>query len=169
MLSGDGRQRLVAEGFEDVVAVFEQLAREREACAVAADPRGELEVVGAVGYTCLDAAALWAACAATGHHLGFLAVLIACCIGYLTATIPVPAGLGVLDAGLAGALVLYGLHPAASVGAVLVYHAVSVWVPGCGGMVGLLSTRRIPITDHPPIAAPRLAEVQLAEVAQAKR
>ena len=125
-------------------------------------------LVGAVGYTCLDAAALWAACAATGYHLGFLAVLIACCIGYLTATIPVPAGLGVLDAGLAGALVLYGLPPAASVGAVLVYHAVSVWVPGCGGMIALLSTRRIPITDHPPIAAARLAGVQLAEVAQAK-
>ena len=47
--SGDGRERLVAEGFEDVVAAFEQLAREREARAVAADPLGELLVVGAVG------------------------------------------------------------------------------------------------------------------------
>jgi uncharacterized membrane protein YbhN (UPF0104 family) len=125
-------------------------------------------LLGAVGYTCFDVAALWAACAATGHHLGFLAALIACCIGYLTQTIPMPAGLGVLDSGLAAALVLYGLPPAASVGAVLVYHAVSVWVPGCGGLIALLSTRRTPITDHPRIAAPALAGIPLVEVAQAK-
>jgi uncharacterized membrane protein YbhN (UPF0104 family) len=124
-------------------------------------------LLGAVGYSCFDAAALWAACAATGHGLGFLAVVIACCIGYLTGTIPLPAGLGVLDAGLAAALVLYGLPPAASVGAVLVYHAVSVWVPGCGGVIALLSSRRTPITSHTAVAAPALTGIQLAEVAQA--
>ena len=37
---GDGREGLVAEFFEDVVAAFEELAREREAGAVAADPGG---------------------------------------------------------------------------------------------------------------------------------
>jgi uncharacterized membrane protein YbhN (UPF0104 family) len=125
-------------------------------------------LLGAVGYTFFDVAALWAACAATGHRLGFLPVLIACCIGYLTATIPIPAGLGVLDSGLAGALVLYGLPPAAAVGAVLVYHAVSIWVPGSGGVIALLSTRRTPIIDQQAVAAPALAGVQLAEVAPAK-
>jgi uncharacterized membrane protein YbhN (UPF0104 family) len=136
--------------------------------AWAAVRRPAWRLLGAVGYTVFDVAALWAACAATGHHLGFLAVLIACCIGYLTATIPVPAGLGVLDSGLAGALILYGLPPAASVGAVLIYHAVSIWVPGSGGVVALLSTRRTPISDQPAVATPALAGIQLAEVAQAK-
>jgi len=136
--------------------------------AWAAVRRPSWRLIGAVGYTCFDVAALWAACAATGHRLGFLPVLIACCMGYLTATIPMPAGLGVLDSGLAAALVLYGLPVAASVGAVLVYHAVSVWVPGCGGLIALLSTRRTPITDHPTIAAPALAGIPLVEVAQAK-
>ncbi len=121
-------------------------------------------LIGAIGYTCFDAAALWAACAATGHRLGFLAVLIACCIGYLTATIPMPAGLGVLDSGLAAALVLYGLPPAVSVGAVLVYHAVSVWVPGCGGLIALIFTRRAPIDFRPGVAAPVPAGIPLAEV-----
>jgi uncharacterized membrane protein YbhN (UPF0104 family) len=98
-------------------------------------------LVGGAGFLCLDMAALWAACAATGHHLGFLAVLIAYCIGYLATLIPMPAGLGVLDSGLAGALVLYGLSPAASVGAVLVYHAIAIWVPGLGGLIAWLPTR----------------------------
>jgi uncharacterized membrane protein YbhN (UPF0104 family) len=136
--------------------------------AWAAVRRPSWRLLGAVGYTCFDVAALWAACAATGHQLGYLAVLIVCCMGYLTATIPMPAGLGVLDSGLAAALVLYGLPPAASVGAVLIYHAVSIWVPGSGGVIALLSTRRTPITDHPAVATPALAGVQLAEVAPAK-
>lgn len=125
-------------------------------------------LLGAVGFTCLDVAALWAACAATGHRLGFLAVLIACCIGYLTATIPMPAGLGVLDSGLAAALVIYGLPPAASIGAVLAYHVISIWVPGCGGIIALLSSRRTPISDQPSAATPAATGVQLVEPAQAK-
>jgi uncharacterized membrane protein YbhN (UPF0104 family) len=52
-----------------------------------------------------------------------------------------PGGLAVLDTGLAGALVLYGFSPAASVSAVLAYHAISVWVPGIGGLVAWLPTR----------------------------
>ena len=125
-------------------------------------------LIGAAGFTCLDVAALWAACAATGHRLGFLAVLIACCIGYLTATIPMPAGLGVLDSGLAAALVLYGLPPAASIGAVLAYHAISIWVPGCGGVIALLCSRRTPLTDPPSVGAPVLSGIRPAEAAQVK-
>jgi hypothetical protein len=37
-----------------------------------------------------------------GIDRGFLAVLIADCIGDLATTVPMPAGLGVLDSGLAG-------------------------------------------------------------------
>lgn len=125
-------------------------------------------LLGAAGFTCLDVAALWAACAATGHHLGFLAVLIACCIGYVTATIPMPAGLGVLDSGLAAALVIYGLPPVASIGAVLAYHAISVWVPGCGGIIALLSSRRTPITDQTSVATPALPGIPAAQVVRAK-
>lgn len=99
-------------------------------------------LVGAAGFLGLDMAALWAACAATGHPLGIEALVIAYCIGYLATSIPVPAGLGVLDSGLAASLVLYGFSPAASVGAVLVYHAIAIWVPGLGGLIAWLPTRR---------------------------
>jgi uncharacterized membrane protein YbhN (UPF0104 family) len=110
------------------------------AWSVAKHPNWRL--VGGAGFFCLDIGALWAACAATGHHPGVLAVVIAYCIGYLATLAPMPAGLGVLDSGLAGALVLYGLPATASVGAVLVYRAISIWVPGAGGLIAWLSTRR---------------------------
>jgi uncharacterized membrane protein YbhN (UPF0104 family) len=99
-------------------------------------------MLGAAGFLLLDMAALWAVCRATGHPLGVLALSLAYFIGYLASMLPVPAGLGVLDSGLAGALVLYGFSPAASVGAVLVYHAIAIWIPGLGGLVAWLPTRR---------------------------
>ena len=98
-------------------------------------------MLGAAGFLCLDMAALWAACRATGHPLGVLALAVAYFIGYVATMIPMPAGIGVLDSGLAGALVLYGFSPAASVGAVLVYHAISIWIPGLGGLVAWLPAR----------------------------
>ena len=113
-------------------------------------------MLGAAGFLCLDMAALWAACRATGHPLGVLALAVAYFIGYLATMIPMPAGLGVLDSGLAGALVLYGFSPAASVGAVLVYHAIAVWVPGLGGLIAWLPTRGRTRANVAP--APRSAE-----------
>jgi uncharacterized membrane protein YbhN (UPF0104 family) len=123
-------------------------------------------LLGAAGFLCLDIAALWAACAATGHRLGFLAVLIAYCIGYLTTAVPMPAGIGVLDTGLAAALVLYGLPPTASVGAVLVYHAISIWVPGLGGLVAWLSTRQERLGMRTAIGQTGVTGFRLAEAAK---
>jgi uncharacterized membrane protein YbhN (UPF0104 family) len=111
--------------------------------------RPHWRMLGAAFYLWLDMAALWAACRATGHPLGALALAVAYFIGYLATMIPIPAGLGVLDSGLAGALVLYGFSPPASVGAVLVYHAISVWIPGLGGLAAWVPARvraRVPAT-----------------------
>jgi uncharacterized membrane protein YbhN (UPF0104 family) len=110
-------------------------------------------LLGAAGFLCLDMAALWAACRATGHPLGILALSLAYFIGYLATMIPIPAGLGVLDSGLAGALVLYGFSPAASIGAVLVYHAIAIWIPGLGGLAAWLPTRVRDLTEPSAVVA----------------
>ena len=117
-------------------------------------------MLGAAGFLWLDMAALWATCRATGHPVGVLALSVAYFIGYLATMVPMPAGLGVLDAGLAGALVLYGFSPPAAVTAVLAYHAVSIWVPWLGGVVAWLRTRARPLMmDAAP--APTQPEVVL--------
>jgi hypothetical protein len=154
-LSHAGIPIVVSVGVLSVAAAAMTLARRlgargpRALRAVASGLEGALSSVGAphwrllgvAGFLGLDMATLWAACTATGHPLGAEALVIAYCIGYLATTIPIPAGIGVLDSGLAAALVLYGLSPAASVGAVLVYHAISIWVPGVGGLIAWLPTR----------------------------
>ena len=116
--------------------------------------RPHWRMLGAAGFLWLDMAALWAACQATGHHVGVLALAVAYFIGYLATMIPMPLGLGVLDSGLAGALVLYGFSPAASVSAVLVYPAIAVWVPGAGGLIAWLPLRRRRAADAAAAIAP---------------
>lgn len=123
--------------------------------------RWHWRLLGGVGFLCLDMGALWAACQATGHPVGPLAVVIAYCIGYLATMVPMPAGLGVLDSGLAGALVLYGFAPAASVGAVLVYHAISIWIPGGGALLAWVPTRRAH-RRRAAVPVPAVGALQLA-------
>jgi len=93
-------------------------------------------------------------------------VLIAYCTGYLATVIPIPAGIGVLDTGLAGALVLYGLPPAASVGAVLVYHAIAIWVPGLGGLIAWMPARRQRIRERSAVRLPELSPLRVAAASE---
>jgi uncharacterized membrane protein YbhN (UPF0104 family) len=81
-------------------------------------------------------------------------------IGSAAASLPVPAGIGVVDGGMIGALVLYGA-PAVCAGiAVLAYRAVSSGLPlALGGVASLGLYRRAqsqsstpgPVT-HDPMA-----------------
>ena len=103
-------------------------------------PRWRL--AGALGYLWFDIAALWAVFAATGRVPPLAALVLGYLIGQLTNALPVPGGIGVLDAGLAAALVLYGADPAAAIAAVLVYHALVSWIPGVGGLLAFASLRR---------------------------
>ena len=69
-------------------------------------------------------------------------------IGYLANLIPVPGGFGVLEGGLAGALIVYGAPATQAAAAVIVYHAIAFWVPSLGGLVGYaLLNRRASCTD----------------------
>lgn len=103
--------------------------------------RPSWRLVGAVGYLAFDIAVLWVVLRAIGPAPGVASVIIAYSIGYATNSLPIPGGIGVLDAGLTGALVLYGISPAHAAAAVIVYHAIAFWVPGLGGLLAYLRLR----------------------------
>jgi uncharacterized membrane protein YbhN (UPF0104 family) len=98
-------------------------------------------LVGALGYLGLDMAVLWITLKAVGEPISVPALVLAYNIGYLSNILPIPGGIGVLDAGLAGALLLYGASPAHVTAAVLVYHAIALWTPGLGGTLAYLQLR----------------------------
>jgi uncharacterized membrane protein YbhN (UPF0104 family) len=117
--------------------------------------RAGWRLLGVIGYPLLDMAALWAACSATGHPPSFAALIVAYNIGYLASIVPIPAGVGVLDGGLAAALIAYGASPPAAVAAVLVYHALAVWMPVVGGLAAAarLGRERRPFTAPAALAS----------------
>ena len=98
-------------------------------------------LLGAVAYLVLDIAALWACLRAVGATPPLVAIVVGYQVGYLANLVPIPGGIGVLDGGLLGALVLYGLPPVQTAAAVVLYHAIALWVPTLGGTVGFLRLR----------------------------
>jgi uncharacterized membrane protein YbhN (UPF0104 family) len=98
-------------------------------------------LLGAVGYLGLDIAVLWCTFRALGADPSVGALMLGYLLGYIATIIPIPGGIGVLEGGLAGALVLYGTPATKTIAAVLVYHAIAFWVPSMGGLFAYLQLR----------------------------
>jgi uncharacterized membrane protein YbhN (UPF0104 family) len=97
--------------------------------------------LAAVGYLGFDIAVLWVTVNALGAAPGIPALVMGYSIGYAANALPVPGGIGVLDAGLTGALALYGVSTTQAAAAVVIYHAIALWVPGVGGLYAYLRLR----------------------------
>ncbi len=111
--------------------------------------RPSWRLLGAVGYLLCDVAVLWTTLAAVGPAPPIAALVVAYLAGYLVNVLPIPGGIGVLDAGLVGALVLYGLPLSHAAAAVLVYHAIAFWIPTLGGMLAYARLRPRLASDAP--------------------
>jgi uncharacterized membrane protein YbhN (UPF0104 family) len=122
-------------------------------------------LAGAFGYLGFDVAVLWATFAAVGHAPPAAALMLGYAIGYLANALPVPGGVGVLDAGLVGALLVYGAAPADAAAAVLVYHAIAFWIPALGGLLAYARLRPRLAADPRPcrgVRGPSSAALQVA-------
>jgi uncharacterized membrane protein YbhN (UPF0104 family) len=99
-------------------------------------------LVGLAGYLSFDMAVLWA----TFHAFGSAPPLAILCLGYLIGELggllPLPGGIGGIDAGLVGTLVVYHVPAAAATAAVLAYRALALLVPLIVGGVAFLLLRR---------------------------
>lgn len=103
--------------------------------------RPSWRLLGAAGYLLLDIAVLWTTFAATGLRPPVAPLMLAYLLGYVANATPIPGGIGVLDAGLVGALTLYGFSLTHAAAAVLVYHAIAFWLPTLGGTVAYARLR----------------------------
>src|SRR5207248_2975072 len=93
-------------------------------------------LLGSLAYLLFDIAVLWSCLRAVGPAPPVLAVVVGYQVGYLANLVPIPGGVGVLESGLLGALLLYGLPAAPTAAAVVLYHAIALWVPSVGGTIG---------------------------------
>jgi uncharacterized membrane protein YbhN (UPF0104 family) len=111
-------------------------------------------IAGAIGYWALDNAALWAAYEAVGHTPPLSIVLMGYLIGQMGGLLPLPGGVGGIDGGLIGVLVLYGAAVAPTVAAVLAYRLILFWVPLIMGVPAFVSLWRR-MTATAPAVTPR--------------
>ncbi|HMJ97156.1 MAG TPA: lysylphosphatidylglycerol synthase transmembrane domain-containing protein [Thermoleophilaceae bacterium] len=104
--------------------------------------RNLLVIAGSVGYWAWDNAVLWATFHAFDFSPPVVVILMGYLIGQLGGLLPLPGGLGGIDGGLIGTLVVYGLSAAATTAAVLVYRVILFWLPLLVGAVAFISLRK---------------------------
>ena len=112
-------------------------------------------ITGAVGYWIFDNLVLWATYRAVGAHVPITVVLMGYLIGQLGGALPIPGGVGGIDLGLVGTLVVYGAPANATVAAVLAYRVILFWLPLIVGAVSFWSLRKsLNDPDRPDLCYP---------------
>jgi uncharacterized protein (TIRG00374 family) len=123
-----------------------------------ADP---LLLVGLVGFLVCDQLTFWASFRAVGASPEMALIWMAYLIGQLGNWLPVPGGIGGVELGLVGALVLYGLPVLTATAAVLLYRVIELWIPAVLGLAAFVQLRLLlgreteAIEDHRAAVADR--------------
>jgi uncharacterized membrane protein YbhN (UPF0104 family) len=101
-----------------------------------------LVIGGAIGYWAFDNAVLWATYRAFDTSVPLTVLLMGYLIGQLGGLLPIPGGVGGIDGGLIGTLIVYGAPAAATAAAVLAYRVILFWLPLLVGAAAFVSLRR---------------------------
>ena len=111
-------------------------------------------VIGAAGYLLFDVAMLGVCFPAFGNEIPPVGVLlVAYIIGQLGGLIPIPGGIGGVDGGLIGTLVLYGVDATDAAVAVIAYRGLLLAIPSLLGLPALAVLRRRLQSEAHDIAA----------------
>jgi uncharacterized membrane protein YbhN (UPF0104 family) len=83
-------------------------------------------------------AVLWASLIAVGDHLPFAIVAMGYLVGQIAQVVPVPGGIGAIDAGVTGALLVYGAPATVTTAGELISHGIDLVVPIVTGIIGFV-------------------------------
>jgi uncharacterized protein (TIRG00374 family) len=120
-----------------------RLLRERDRILATLGPHWKRALVATAGRWAFDYGTLLAALAAVGSHPRPGLALLAFTAAQVLAQIPItPGGLGFVEAGLTGTLVLAGVSGGDAVLATFAYRLFSYWLPLPFGLLGLFLHRR---------------------------
>jgi uncharacterized membrane protein YbhN (UPF0104 family) len=120
---------------------------------------GNLHVLaGSLGYWAFDNAVLWATFHAFGLSPPITVILMGYLIGQLGGLLPIPGGIGGIDGGLIGTLIVYGAPAAGTAAAVLAYRVILFWLPLLLGGLAFATLRRdMPTGGELASCAPAIA------------
>jgi uncharacterized membrane protein YbhN (UPF0104 family) len=109
-------------------------------------------LVGSIGTMAFDIAVLGVCFRAFGYSPPVGVLVLGYLIGQLGGNLPLPGGIGGVDLGLIGVFVLYGQKLVPTTAAVLIYHAIAIWVPALLGSVAFVQLRRTLAREERPAA-----------------
>ena len=96
-------------------------------------------------------------------------VLMGYLIGQLGGLLPLPGGVGGIDGGLIGTLIVYGAPAAATAAAVLAYRVILFWLPLIGGAIAFASLRRALVDpERPDLCEPLIEPLELPGAASSR-
>jgi uncharacterized membrane protein YbhN (UPF0104 family) len=114
--------------------------------------RDPLLIVGAIGYWAWDNAVLWATFSAFGASPELSVILMGYLIGQLGGLLPLPGGVGGIDGGLIGTLIVFGAPADQTAAAVFAYRLILFWLPlTIGGLAFLSLKRSLDRADRPEL------------------
>ena len=131
-------------GQPDRADLGRRLLGERDQLGEVMRQRAVTLLVVALGRTLADVLALYLAIRAVGVAISPATTLAVFIVGDVAGRIPLtPAGLGFVEAGLAGALRVAGLPSGAALVALVTYRLAATWLPSAAGVVayGLFERR----------------------------
>jgi uncharacterized membrane protein YbhN (UPF0104 family) len=147
-VSGDGRAARAARGAGRGVSEALRLLRTGNPAIV----------LGSLGYWAFDNLVLWACFHGFGVHVALTVVLMGYLIGQLGGLLPIPGGLGGVEGGLVGTLVVYGVSVRDAVAAVLAYRVIQFWIPLLLSLPAFVSLQRgLNRPERPDLCAPPIA------------
>jgi uncharacterized protein (TIRG00374 family) len=116
----------------------------REALTFVREPsRGGIAIVGAIGFWAAQIGILWAAFHAFDAPVPMAVVVQGFFVGMFANLIPLPGGVGGVDAGMIGAFLLFDLDVTGSTifAAVLTYRLIAFWLPLIPGVIAFFQLR----------------------------
>ncbi|MGH2953508.1 MAG: lysylphosphatidylglycerol synthase transmembrane domain-containing protein [Solirubrobacterales bacterium] len=114
----------------------------RTAIAFVREPsRGGLAVLGALGFWATQIGILWAAFKAVDIEVPLAVVVQGFFVGMLANLIPLPGGVGGVDAGMLGAFALFDVGGPIFT-AILIYRVIAFWLPIPPGAVAFFQLRK---------------------------
>jgi len=102
----------------------------------------DLALLGTVGWWGFNIAVLWACFEAFGHAPELAVVVQAYFVGMLANLLPLPGGIGGVDAGMIGTFVAFGTGSSLALVSVLTYRLFAFWLPSVPGAVAYFQLRR---------------------------
>ncbi len=164
LLPGDAPlgMTLVPAAFGALVIVLALLLPRFKPGALATGVRSALTMMwpgllGAVVYWGFSVAVLWACFHAFGEAPPTAVLVVAFFVGMLANTLPLPGGVGGVDGGMIGALVVFGVDAELAVLAVLAFRGFTFWLPIAPGIAAYFALRHVVAGWDAPPAPERVA------------